>query len=37
MGIAGLVNAAMLIMAASTFYANGLHEVGSIEDAHRDP
>jgi len=35
MGIAGLVNAAMLIMAASTFYANGLHEVGSIEDAHR--
>ncbi len=35
MGIAGLVNAAMLIMAASTFHANGLHEVGSIEDAHR--
>ncbi len=35
MGIAGLVNAAMLVMAASTFHAQGLHEVGTIEEAHR--
>lgn len=35
MGIAGLVNAAMLIMAASTFFVRGLHEVGSIEEAHQ--
>ena len=35
MGIAGLVNAAMLIMAASTFYVSGLHEVGSIEAAYQ--
>lgn len=35
MTIAGMVNAAMLIMAASTFYAEGLHEVGSIEEAYR--
>lgn len=35
MGLAGLVNAAMLIMAASTFYHQGLHEIGSIEEAHR--
>lgn len=35
MGLAGLVNAAMLIMAASTFHAQGLQEVGSIEEAHR--
>ncbi len=35
MGIAGLVNAAMLIMAASTFHAHGLTEVASIEEAHR--
>ncbi|HQV68991.1 MAG TPA: Nramp family divalent metal transporter [Thermoflexales bacterium] len=35
MTIAGLVNAAMLIMAASTFHGAGLTEVGSIEEAHR--
>ena len=34
MGLAGLVNAAMLIMAASTFHSAGLSHVGSIEDAH---
>ncbi len=35
MGAAGLVNIAMLIMAASTFYAQGLTEVGTIEEAYR--
>lgn len=35
MGIAGLVNAAMLIMAASTFHARGLSDIASIEEAHR--
>ena len=35
MGIAGLVNAAMLIMAASTFFQSGLTHVGTIEEAHR--
>ncbi len=35
MGAAGLVNIAMLIMAASTFYAQGLTEIGTIEEAHR--
>ncbi|MBE3599760.1 MAG: Nramp family divalent metal transporter [Limnochordaceae bacterium] len=35
MGIAGLVNAAMLIMAASTFHRAGLTHVATIEDAHR--
>jgi manganese transport protein len=35
MGLAGLVNAAMLIMAASTFFRAGLVEVGSIEEAYR--
>lgn len=35
MGIAGLVNAAMLIMAASTFYRHGFTSVATIEDAHR--
>jgi len=34
MGIAGLVNMAMLIMAASTFFRHGLTSVGSIEEAH---
>ncbi|MBI5487389.1 MAG: Nramp family divalent metal transporter [Deltaproteobacteria bacterium] len=34
MGMAGLVNAAMLVMAASTFHAHGLTHVGSIEQAH---
>jgi manganese transport protein len=31
--IAGAVNAAMLIMSASTFHAQGMYEVGSIEQA----
>ncbi len=35
MGLAGVVNAAMLIMAASTFYAKGLTHIASIEEAHR--
>jgi len=30
-----LVNAALLIMAAATFYTAGLHEVTEIQDAHR--
>ena len=35
MTIAGVVNAAMLIMAASTFYAQGLREIGTLEEAYR--
>ena len=35
MGVAGFVNAAMLIMAATTFFASGMSHVGSIEEAHR--
>jgi manganese transport protein len=35
MGLAGLINMAMLIMAASTFFNNGLTGVGTIEEAHR--
>lgn len=35
MGLAGFVNAAMLIMAASTFHAEGLADIASIEEAHR--
>jgi manganese transport protein len=35
MGVAGFVNAAMLIMAAATFYRAGLSEIASIEEAHR--
>jgi manganese transport protein len=34
MTIAGLVNAAMLIMAAATFHASGSDAVGSIEEAY---
>ena len=34
MGIAGLINMAMLIMAASTFYYHGLSDIGTIEQAH---
>ena len=34
MALAGLVNAAMLIMAATTFYATGHASIGSIEEAH---
>jgi len=35
MSIAGLINMAMLIMAASVFYKSGLHHVDSLESAHR--
>lgn len=35
MGVAGLVNAAMLIMAAATFHANGLGAIGTIEEAYK--
>jgi manganese transport protein len=34
MGIAGLINAAMLIMAAKTFHEQGLVNVNAIEDAY---
>jgi len=35
MALAGAVNAAILIMAASTFYSKGLTQIASIEEAHR--
>ena len=35
MGLAGLVNCAMLIMAASTFFYQGLKSIGTIEEAYR--
>jgi len=35
MGVASLVNGAMLIMAASTFYKVGFHNIASIEEAHK--
>jgi manganese transport protein len=35
MTIAGMVNGAMLIMAAATFYTKGLTSIASIEEAHR--
>ena len=35
MGLAGMVNAAMLIMAASTFNKGGFTEVATIEEAYR--
>lgn len=35
MGVAGLVNGAMLIMAAATFFEKGLTTVGTIEEAHK--
>ncbi len=35
MAIAGLINMAMLIMAASTFFKSGLHNVESLEGAHK--
>jgi manganese transport protein len=35
MTIAGLINVAMLVMAASTFYGTGHREVDSLERAHR--
>jgi manganese transport protein len=35
MGIAGLINMAMLIMAAATFFSKGITSIGSLEEAHR--
>jgi manganese transport protein len=35
MTVAGLVNAAMLVMAAATFFNQGLTQIGTIEEAHR--
>src|SRR5215471_12942305 len=35
MTIAGVINIAMLVMAASTFYKSGLHQVQSLEVAHQ--
>ena len=35
MAIAGLINVAMLVMAASTFFKSGLHHVESLEGAHK--
>jgi manganese transport protein len=35
MGLAGLINAAMLMMAASTFYREGMISVATIQDAHQ--
>ena len=35
MAIAGAINVAMLVMAASAFFGNGLHHVESLEVAHR--
>ncbi len=35
MGLAGLINAAMLMMAAATFHRAGMQGVGTIEQAHQ--
>jgi manganese transport protein len=35
MTLAGLINLAMLVMAASTFFHHGLHHVASLESAHQ--
>ena len=35
MSVAGLVNMAMLVMAAATFFNQGLTQIGTIEEAHR--
>jgi manganese transport protein len=35
MGLAGFINAAMLIMAASTFFGSEASQVGTLEEAHR--
>ena len=35
LGVAGLINAAMLIMSATTFHAHGMTSVGTIEEAHK--
>jgi manganese transport protein len=35
MVLAGLINMAMLVMAATVFFGSGLHDVDSLEGAHR--
>jgi manganese transport protein len=35
MTIAGLINASMLVMAASTFFEHGIHDVASLTTAHQ--
>ncbi len=35
MGMASLINGAMLVMSASTFYVKGLTQIGTIEEAYR--
>jgi manganese transport protein len=35
MTLAGLINLAMLVMAASTFFHSGLHHVATLESAHQ--
>ena len=35
MGMAGLINAAMLIVAAGTFFTHGMSGVGTLEEAHK--
>ena len=35
MTIAGLINLSMLVMAASTFFRSGLHDIASLENAHK--
>lgn len=35
LNMAFFVNAAILILAAATFYNNGLHEIADIQDAHK--
>ncbi len=35
MGLAGFINMAMLIMAAATFFAQGLTTIGTLEEAHK--
>jgi manganese transport protein len=35
MSIAGVINIAMLVMAASVFFRSGLHNVSSLENAHK--
>ncbi|UFH47120.1 Nramp family divalent metal transporter [Flavobacterium galactosidilyticum] len=35
LNLAFLVNAALLILAAATFYKSGMHEVAEIQDAHK--
>src|SRR5581483_3427529 len=35
MTLAGVINLAMLVMAASTFFRSGLHHVATLDAAHR--